>query len=152
MNNPEDIFSHLPPADRPEPVKPSSLSNYDERERSMIQSALRVMLLMPVKDKTGVRTHYTDFDRASYIVAEAKKRGDSATHEDAIEALNRAGEPIVEQRQAELDVRRRTDQWEKAATEREGLSHEDLNDLSKLYTDNTQPNDILPEEPTKGDA
>ena len=102
MNNPEDIFSHLPPADRPEPVKASSLSNYDERERSMIQSALRVMLLMPVKDKTGVRTHYTDFDRASYIVAEAKKRGDSATHEDAIEALNRAGEPIVEQRQAEV--------------------------------------------------
>lgn len=152
MTNPEDIFSHLPPADRPDATplekEPSFMS---DQERMLVQLAGSAIALMPqYTGKHETPTHYTDYDRGAYIIERARERGVEITHEDAMRALTDADEKLVERRQAAIDLRARTDNWHEYGVDREHLTGQDQRDLIRLHQDETlTPQDILPEEPNQ---
>lgn len=152
MTNPEEIFSHLPPADRP-PVAEKSEFHLSDRDEFLARVAEKAMILMPPLDTKERRTHYTDFDRAAFIVDEAKKHEITIEHEDAVRAMDDADERIVQRKQAEKNLRMDTEEWQSGESRQKGPSDQDRRDLLKLRLDDTiSPHDILPEQPNQEES
>lgn len=80
MNNPEDIFQHLPPMDRPEPAEPRPVRT--PREEVLLGIAAKARILLPVDDDEK-SARYSDFDRKAYIVDKAAELDIELDHLEA---------------------------------------------------------------------